>query len=284
VFLPRSTPASPGTPAGRPPAPEPSDGWLGALAGAAVTPTWLRRRLATLLGYREVHAAPIADSWVRVLARGSRVHLRFGDAWEDQAVLDRDDPFRLVLPYTRAAAVGLALPPRLGRVLHVGLGGGTMARVVRHVAPEARQRAVEPYAAVVEAARRWFALPEDLEVLLGHAPAALDRVGPHDLVFWDAFTCDGAPVPLLDPAAARRALEPRGWLVVNTTSGLSEWAERLGTTFGAVGWVRVPEVDQHVIFAGPARDDAGAEARAEALSARLGLALGQGLEGVRWVG
>src|SRR6185503_7334733 len=88
----------------------------------AQSPAWLRPRLLDWFGYTVVHTAPLPDGVVRVITRGTVRHLRFGESGEDQSALDVAEPLRHVLPYTSVATLGLALPPRLEGVLHLGLG------------------------------------------------------------------------------------------------------------------------------------------------------------------
>lgn len=119
----------------------------------------------------------------------------------------------------------LALPLRRRRaVLILGLGGGSAARVVRAVAPDAHIVGVEHSADVVRAARGHLGLDEvGVEVVVEDALAYLQREERRfDAVIEDVFV--GAirrvrkpgwlPRPGLDLAARR--LRPGGVIVCNT--------------------------------------------------------------------
>ncbi len=121
------------------------------------------------------------------------------------------------------AAPVLALPPaRRRRVLLLGLGGGSAARVVRALAPKARIVGVELDGEVVSTARRWFDLDAlGLEVVIADAREFLLRSRERfDVVLDDVFVGsasrvrkpDWLPEPGLRLAAARVA---RGGLLVS---------------------------------------------------------------------
>lgn len=119
----------------------------------------------------------------------------------------------------------LALPPARRRsALLLGLGGGSVARVLRALAPGLRIVGVELEPAVVAAARDHLGLDAlGVEVVIGDAAAALRAERRRfDLVVEDVFigsTRDvrkpaGFPEPVL--SLARRRLAPGGLLVSNT--------------------------------------------------------------------
>ncbi len=119
----------------------------------------------------------------------------------------------------------LALPPARRRaVLLLGLGGGSVARVLRALAPEARIVGVEIDPGVVAAARAHLGLDAlGVEVVVGDAIAALGAGRSRfDLIVEDVFVGpvrtvrkpSGFPEPLL--GLARRRLAPGGLIVCNT--------------------------------------------------------------------
>ncbi|MDP2310574.1 MAG: MnmC family methyltransferase [Pseudomonadota bacterium] len=236
-------------------------------------PIWLRRRVIAWLGYRVLLDAPLPGGSLRVLERGTVRRLRFGDAWEDQSAFDRAAPTHPLLPYTQLAALGLALPPRLDGVLHLGLGGGTLARMVHVAAPDTLQHAVERYAEVADAARRYFDLPDSVSITIGDAAGLLDRLAPaYDLVFLDAFAPSGAPVSQSAATfvGVRRVLRPDGWLIVNATDDVRTTVLALHDVFASVAWIKIPDADQYLLVASDALALDGVRARAAALGARLG--------------
>jgi protein-L-isoaspartate O-methyltransferase len=246
--------------------------WLDDLAGARWAPTWFRRRAIGWLGYRVVHEATFPGGSLRVIERGSVRRLRFGDAWEDQSAIDRAAPTWPLLPYTHLATIGLALPPRLDGVLHLGLGGGSLARMVHAAAPDALQHAVERYDEVVDVARRWFDLPESVSVTVGDASLLVDRLArAYDLIFLDAFSPSGAPVSQTEATftRVRRLLRPDGWLVVNVTDDVRALVAALHRVFASVAWIKLADTDQYVLVASDAAHLTGVRARARALGAHL---------------
>lgn len=119
----------------------------------------------------------------------------------------------------------LALPPERRRsFLVVGLGGGSVVRVLRTLAPAARIVGIEVDPEVVAAARGHLGLDAlRVEVIVGDALGVLGvERRRFDLVVEDAFVGpartirkpDGFPEPLL--GLARRRLAPGGLLVCNT--------------------------------------------------------------------
>ncbi len=121
----------------------------------------------------------------------------------------------------------LALAPRARarpRVLVLGLGGGSVARMMRAIAPDARLTGVEFDPEVVRVARRVFDLDElGIEVCCEDAREFLRRTRRRfDLIVDDVFVgagdapCKppGFPTPALERAAA--LLDPGGILVSNS--------------------------------------------------------------------
>lgn len=255
------------------------------LAGAPWSPVWFRRRAVGWLGYRVLHEAPLPGGSLRVIERGPIRRLRFGDAWEDQSAIDRSAPTRPVLPYTHVATIGLALPPRLDGVLHLGLGGGSLARTVHAAAPDAHQHAVERYAEVVDVARRYFELPESVSVTVGDAATLVDRLArAYDLVLLDAFSPAGAPVSQCEAmfARVRRLLRPDGWLLVNVTNDVRLTMPALHRVFASVAWIELPDTEQYVLVASDTPSLTGVRARAATLGARLGQDLEPLVDALVW--
>lgn len=157
----------------------------------------------------------------------------------------------------------LALPPRRRRaVLLVGLGGGSVARVVRALAPEARIVGVEIDPDVVDAARDHLGLDAmGIEVVLGDARRflATDR-RRYDLVVEDAFVGsvrtirkpEGFPEPLL--TAARRRLAPGGLLCCNTIHEGPEVAAALRSHARELLAIHVRGHWNRILVAGPRLD------------------------------
>jgi spermidine synthase len=166
----------------------------------------------------------------------------------------------------------LALPPRRRRaVLLVGLGGGSVARVLRALAPDARIVGVEIDPDVVAAARDQLGLDAmGIEVVLGDARRflATDR-RRYDLIVEDVFVGsvrtvrkpEGFPEPLL--TAAARRLAPGGILACNTIHEGPAVAAALRAHARVLLAIHVREHWTRILVAGP-RLDAAALRRAAA--------------------
>jgi SAM-dependent methyltransferase len=181
------------------------------------------------------------------------------------------------------AAPLCALPPARRRdVLVLGLGGGSAARLVRALAPQARIVGVEWSAEVLRAARRHMGLDAlGIECVRADARDYLARVRRRfDAVIEDVFVGNARSVRkpewLLEGglAAAAQRVRPGGLLVVNTideTAAVARALSRAGLPprleLRMEGW------DNRVLVAGPAGLDARALRRALAMSPVLAPAL-----------
>lgn len=142
-----------------------------------------------------------------------------------QTCIDRENPDRLVFSYVRMMFAGLLLTPAPERILLIGLGGGTMPRVLDALYPEAKQDLVEIDPAVVRVAKAYF----DFEV--GPQMRVHERDGrvfvkrallneqKWDLILLDAFTDEYIPEHLLTREfleELRGLLSENGVVVANT--------------------------------------------------------------------
>jgi predicted membrane-bound spermidine synthase len=157
------------------------------------------------------------------------------------------------------AAPLLALPPaRRRNVLVLGLAGGSVARVVRALAPEARIVGVEWSGEVLRAARRWLELDAlRVEVVQADARVYLQRARrKYDLVIEDLFIGQGRAVRkpdwLPEPglAAVRRRLAPGGLLVSNCIDEAVPMAAELRRHFRSLISIEVDDYDNRVLVAG----------------------------------
>lgn len=164
------------------------------------------------------------------------------------------------------AAPILWLPPRRRRrILVLGLGGGSVARIARALAPEAEIVGVELDREVVRLARRHLGL-DDLGVRVEVADArawleaAVDRgEGPFDAILEDVFVGQGDAVHKPDwipepaHARARRLLARGGLLVSNTLDEHARIARGLRARLPGLVSIEVEDYDNRVLVAGDAR-------------------------------
>jgi len=155
-----------------------------------------------------------------------------------------------------AIAAGiLALPPaRRRNVLLLGLGGGSAARIVRAVAPEARITGVEIDPDVVALARRWFDLDAlGVNVVIADAREFLVRTrARYDAILEDCFIGpedelakpEGIPEPAFTRAASR--LRPGGVLVSNALDEAPAIADAIGAHFRSVVRIGIDEYENQV--------------------------------------
>jgi spermidine synthase len=206
-----------------------------------------------------------------------------------QSALDLADPDRLELPYLRAMLIGLVFVPTPGRILLLGLGGGSLARfLVRHY-PEARIEVVELRAAMVEVARRHFGLPVEPNLNIQIADGGesiMQRASAqdsYDLILIDIFDEQGLAPSLMESEvfkALSLILNPRGVVAVNLWSSHVETfrtvMRRLKQHFPA-GALSLPVLGRgNVIGIGLGGDATRCEARvcqerARGLELRLGV-------------
>jgi len=141
-----------------------------------------------------------------------------------QSVIKLGDPAHLELPYAATAFTGLAFAPNPGRVLVVGLGGGSLPMFLRHYYPDAVIDAVDINPDVVKVAREFLGFKDDAKMkgIVADGRAFIEQTKePYDLIFLDAFGADSVPTSLTTIeflTAVRRALKPDGVVVGNIWS------------------------------------------------------------------
>jgi len=154
------------------------------------------------------------------------------------------------------AAPLLLLPkPRRDRVLILGLGGGSAARVARALAPRARITGVEIDPGVVRAARRWFDLDGlGVDVVRDDARRYLERTQRRfDVILDDVFVGsrrkvrkpDWMPDPGL--ALAARQLRPGGILVSNSIDEATGVAREMRRLFASTLQIAIEDYDNRVV-------------------------------------
>jgi spermidine synthase len=157
---------------------------------------------------------------IQVFERGDRLELRFGNTIV-QSAKSRKAPDILQLDYTRALLACMLFVPDGAKILHIGLGAGTIPDFIYRHFPRAHQRVVELNPDVIRVASEYFDLPRSarLEVVqddgVNHLRVTRDRF---DLIVFDAFHANGAAPQLTTASAfdlAKDRVNPGGWLVNN---------------------------------------------------------------------
>jgi len=177
----------------------------------------------------------------------------------DGTFASRYQPGRVLAgPVWDALAAGVAALPRrrCRRVLLLGLGGGSAARVVRALAPRARIVGVEIDPGVLRLARRWFDLDAlGIEVVVDDARAYLERCRTRfDAVLEDVFIGTGRdavkpewlPEPGLDGAAAR--LARGGILASNALDEAPAVSAAMRALFPNVVRIEVDDYDNRIFL------------------------------------
>lgn len=125
--------------------------------------------------------------------------LLFREYGARQTAIDTVDRRRLVLAYTRAAMIGLAVVPHPRKILVVGLGGGAMPTFLRRNFPDATIDLAELDPAVMDVAKRFFFFAEDvnMKVHIGDGRNFIENCrGGYDIIFLDAYGIDYIPYAL----------------------------------------------------------------------------------------
>ncbi len=137
------------------------------------------------------------------------------------------NPNHLYFPYTRMMIGSLFMKPHPGRVLIIGLGGGTLPMTVHALAPEAAIDVVEIDPAVVKAARNYFGFVTDDKINVHEEDGrvfvkkAIAQKAQYDLIMLDAFADDYIPEHLLTREfleEVKTVLAPDGVVAANTFS------------------------------------------------------------------
>ncbi len=132
-----------------------------------------------------------------VLDSGGERYLRFDSTF--QSGMKLDDPYATVFQYTDYLQLGLAYAPSTRRVLFIGLGGGSATKRMWRDFPSLQLDVVELDPDVVQAARRWFELPQDprLTVTSEDGRRFLQRSDERwDMIVIDAYVSDSIPFHL----------------------------------------------------------------------------------------
>ncbi|HEX4986718.1 MAG TPA: polyamine aminopropyltransferase [Burkholderiales bacterium] len=211
-----------------------------------------------------------------------------------QSSMKIDDPYELVLSYTRAMMAFLLFHPEPRRVLMIGLGGGSLAKFVHRHFPRAAVTVVENEPRVIAVARQYFCLPEDERLVVREAEGAA-WVAAHpdscDVLMVDGYDGIEQSAALCSAdfyASAGAALAADGVLVANLWSSDARFdacLQRIEGVFEAVACVpaerrgNVAAIAMRCSPGQPRWDDL--RARARTLQVRYGLEFLKFVDGLR---
>jgi spermidine synthase len=218
---------------------------------------------------------------IRVAEKGEMRTLQFGRGALQGAVYP-DDPVAMALSYTRALPIGLAfVQPR--RVLMIGLGTGSVPRLLRAGFPDLEIDVAEIDPDVVEVARQHFFVREDplYRVWTSDGRTFVKQAKePYDLVILDAFHADTIPFHLTTVEFLR---EVKGVMTDSgaVVSNLAQWKtdglygamlKTYQAAFGRIALFPVRERANVVLAAtadGRGRSKAEVQAAAQRLQGRM---------------
>jgi spermidine synthase len=183
-----------------------------------------KHRLTRLSMTKTLHRTRgFAHDWV-VTQEGDTVTLWSG-AGVRHTVLDLAAPHLPGLEYAQGTLVALALHPGAQDFLMLGLGGGSIPRMLLAACPNANIEAVEIDPAVPDLARRFFQVgaPPQLQVYVEDAAAYLSHSAKHyDIIIVDTYLGETFPQQCATRdffENARDRMKPGGVLVINLMGG-----------------------------------------------------------------
>ena len=174
-----------------------------------------------------VYGTQTAYQELRVVDRGDTRTLYLDG--QPHSAMDRDDPTRHVFDYTRYFHAPLLFTDEaeVDRVLFVGGGGFTGPRIFHETYPNATVDVVELDPAVIDAADRYFGIPDSprMNVHRGDGRQYLEETDrTYDVIVLDAYRKDDVPFQLTTVEFMQRAaerLDDDGVLVANLISAPS---------------------------------------------------------------
>jgi spermidine synthase len=191
---------------------------------------------------------------------------------------------RLALAYVRMSFAGLLLNSKPQRVLIIGLGGGTVPKVMHQLYPQAVIDTIEIDQAVVNVAREYFAFAANEKMSVNITDArvfvkkATLRKTQYDYILLDAFNGDYIPEHLMTMEflqELKKLLSQQGVLVANTFS-TSQLYDHESTTyqqvFGRFLQLKLPKLSgNRIILAAkqPLPDRGSLLGQAESLAAQM---------------
>jgi predicted O-methyltransferase YrrM len=167
-----------------------------------------------------------------------------GQELTQQSAMSLARPERLIFHSERLMSLAFVFAHRARSALLLGLGGGAMARYVRHAWPDCALTIVERSAEVIDHARRWFGVDE--EIIADDADAFLRHTRRHwDVILVDLYDAAGVVSPkegFWERCIARLAED--GIIAVN-------WAEFAGNDGGRAEAEKLASLLPHTLYITP---------------------------------
>jgi spermidine synthase len=195
-----------------------------------------------------------------------------------ESVTNLRDPDDLPVHYTRFMTGALAYPTAAGKILMIGLGGGSISTYLGRAMPETAIDTVEIDPGVINAAKRYFGIRENghVKYFAGDGRVFLNRSKQlYDLILVDAYHGGYVPFHLLTKefyALLKQRLAPDGAAAFNVHDGTKLYVSTIKTLKEVFGDVHLyPTGEGEVIMivtAQPTPPDDTINRRAAALQQR----------------
>ncbi len=176
-------------------------------------------------GFRIIYEADSIYHHIVVAEDSSARYLRFDRSYQSGMYLD--DPFDSPFLYAAYAHLGLIFRPQAKRVLMIGLGGGSVQKRFWRDYRDMSIEVAELDPAVVDVAKRFFAVKEDprLRINVQDGRLFLRRTQEqYDIIILDAYFADSIPFHLTTGEfvqLAKSRLAPGGVIVSNIIGALT---------------------------------------------------------------
>ncbi len=253
-------------------------------------------------GFRILHSRRWRGHLIEVV-EDAHSRALFFDSHLIQSRMILDDPIHLSLPYSQHMMAALSLLNHSpGRVLMIGLGGGSMVKFLLHHFSRCRMEVVELNEGMVSLAERYFHLPRDPRLIIHVADGKrfIDQAGHqahrYDLILVDAFDREGMARSVYVRSffeQCRSLMVEGGVTVVNLTRSHRPLFERMEDEVGrcftdAVVRLPVARSNNEILFACKTPRAWGnwqrVTRRAEVLSGHLGLPMDEHVQRMRVMG
>ena len=213
---------------------------------------------------------------IYVRQQGDIITMQFGknERFWTESVYDRSDRQALPVTYTRYLTAALAYPPKVEKVLEIGLGGGRTASYLNIFMPELLIRSVELDPEVVALAEEYFDVQPNDRLTIEEADGRIYLMRgdeKFDVIMVDAYRGPFVPFHLLTREfyiTAKRRLAEGGVLAQNiepTTMLFDSAVATLASVFDNLDFYPSGGNVVAIAYDGPPRTQQSLLAEAEAL-------------------